>query len=51
MLVVLKLDRSARGGTHLIKIMDHFLEKEIGFQSLTEEIGTTTPNRRHATAF
>ncbi|WP_425044658.1 recombinase family protein [Primorskyibacter sp. S87] len=42
-LVVLKLDRVARSLSHLIEIMSLLKAKGIGFQSLTEEISTTTP--------
>lgn len=42
-LVVYKLDRVARSLPHLIEIMDALKTKSIGFQSLTEEINTTTP--------
>ncbi len=42
-LVVYKLDRVARSLPHLIEIMDDLKSKEIGFQSLTEEISTNSP--------
>ena len=42
-LVVFKLDRMARSLPHLIEIMDHLKQSGIGFQSLSEDINTTTP--------
>lgn len=42
-MVVYKLDRVARSLPHLLEIMDSLKAREIGFQSLTEEINTTTP--------
>ncbi len=45
-LVAYKLDRVARSLPHLIEIMDRLNRSEIGFQSLTEEINTTTPGGR-----
>lgn len=42
-LVVHKLDRVARSLPHLIEIMDRLSKDEIGFQSLSEDINTTTP--------
>ncbi|MEO9459879.1 MAG: recombinase family protein [Lentilitoribacter sp.] len=42
-LVVYKLDRVARSLSHLLQIMDHLQSTGIGFQSLTEDINTTTP--------
>lgn len=42
-LVVYKLDRVARSLPHLIEIMDRLQAAEIGFQSLSEDINTTTP--------
>ncbi|MBY8977401.1 recombinase family protein [Rhodobacteraceae bacterium NNCM2] len=45
-LVAYKLDRVARSLPHLIEIMNHLNEAEIGFQSLTEEINTTSPGGR-----
>jgi len=43
-LVCYKLDRVARSLPHLIAIMDSLNERNIGFQSLTEDINTTTPS-------
>lgn len=45
-LVAYKLDRVARSLPHLIQIMDRLNASDIGFQSLTEEINTTTPGGR-----
>ena len=42
-LVVYKLDRVARSLPHLLEIMDRLRSKDIGFQSVTEDINTTTP--------
>jgi DNA invertase Pin-like site-specific DNA recombinase len=42
-LVVYKLDRVARSLPHLIEIMERLKSSGIGFQSLTEDINTTTP--------
>lgn len=42
-LIVFKLDRVARSLPHLIDIMNDLNEREIGFQSLTEDINTSTP--------
>src|SRR5579871_1339957 len=42
-LVVWRLDRLGRTLKYLIELMNHFSEREIGFQSLTEQIDTTTP--------
>jgi DNA invertase Pin-like site-specific DNA recombinase len=42
-LVVYKLDRVARSLPHLIEIMNDLSGREIGFQSLSEEINTSTP--------
>ncbi len=42
-LVVYKLDRIARSLPHLIEIMNDLSNGEIGFQSLTEDINTSTP--------
>lgn len=42
-LTVYKLDRVARSLPHLIEIMNDLKEREIGFQSLTEDINTSTP--------
>jgi len=45
-LVVYKLDRVARSLPHLLEIMDTLKNAGAGFQSLTEEINTTTPGGR-----
>lgn len=42
-LVVYKLDRVARSLPHLIEIMNDLSGRKIGFQSLTEDINTSTP--------
>lgn len=42
-LVAYKLDRVARSLPHLIKIMDQLNANGIAFQSLSEEINTSTP--------
>jgi DNA invertase Pin-like site-specific DNA recombinase len=42
-LVVYKLDRVARSLPHLIEIMNDLSGRGIGFQSLTEDINTSTP--------
>jgi DNA invertase Pin-like site-specific DNA recombinase len=42
-LVVYKLDRVARSLPHLIEVMDRLKSSGIEFQSLTEDINTTTP--------
>ena len=42
-LVVWKLDRLARSLGQLIDTVDSIKERGIGFQSLTEQIDTTTP--------
>lgn len=39
-----KMDRVARSLPHLIEIMDGLNSRNIGFQSLTEDINTTTPS-------
>jgi len=44
MLVCYKMDRVARSLPHLIEIMDRLNSRNIGFQSLTEDINTTTPS-------
>lgn len=41
--VVFKLDRVARSLPHLLEVMERLKANDIGFQSLTEEINTTTP--------
>lgn len=41
-LVVWRLDRLGRSLTHLIELVNHLAEQEIGFQSLQEAIDTTT---------
>lgn len=43
-LVVWRLDRLGRSIQHLVSIIHEFGEKRIGFQSLSESIGTTTPS-------
>ena len=43
-LVCYKMDRVARSLPHLIEIMDGLNSRSIGFQSLTEDINTTTPS-------
>lgn len=43
-LVCYKMDRVARSLPHLIEIMDGLNTRNIGFQSLTEDINTTTPS-------
>lgn len=42
-LTVYKLDRIARSLPHLIEIMNELSSREIDFQSLTEDINTSTP--------
>lgn len=42
-LTVHRLDRVARSLPHLIEIMADLNERKIGFQSLTEDINTSTP--------
>jgi DNA invertase Pin-like site-specific DNA recombinase len=42
-LVVFKLDRVARSLPHLLEVMERLKARDIGFQSLTEEINTTSP--------
>ncbi|MBI1492032.1 recombinase family protein [Halocynthiibacter styelae] len=41
-LVTYKLDRVARSLPHLIEIMEHLKSRDVGFQSLTEEINTNS---------
>lgn len=45
-LVVFKLDRIARSLPHLLEVMARLNGISAGFQSLTEEINTTTPGGR-----
>ncbi len=45
-LVVTKLDRLARSLPHLIEVMEQLGNADIGFQSLGEEINTTTSGGR-----
>lgn len=42
-LVAWKLDRVARSLPHLIELMDDLKQRGVGFESLTEQINTTTP--------
>ncbi len=44
--VVWKLDRLARSLTHLINVVNDLERRQVGFQSLTESIDTTTPTGR-----
>ncbi len=43
-LIVWKLDRLGRSLSNLIRIVEGFKEKGIGFKSLTEQMDTTTPH-------
>ena len=43
-LIVWKLDRLGRSLSHLIRLVDGFKKKEIGFRSITEQMDTTTPH-------
>lgn len=45
-LAVYKLDRLARSMVHFVKIFEQLKAKNVGFQSLTEQIDTTTPQGR-----
>lgn len=45
-LVVWKLDRMGRSISHLIQMIQQLEKKGVGFQSLTEEINTTTAGGR-----
>lgn len=42
-LIVWKLDRAGRSLKHLIELLTHLDQHQIGFKSLTEQIDTTTP--------
>ena len=42
-LIVWKLDRAGRSFKHLIELLNHLDQHQIGFKSLTEQIDTTTP--------
>jgi DNA invertase Pin-like site-specific DNA recombinase len=44
--VVWRLDRLGRGLKHVIELVEHLQQREIGFRSLTEQIDTTTPAGR-----
>ena len=41
--MVWKLDRAGRSLKHLIELLNHLDQHQIGFRSLTEQIDTTTP--------
>src|SRR2546426_5312057 len=41
--IVWKLDRAGRSLKHLIELLTHLDQHQIGFRSLTEQIDTTTP--------
>ena len=41
--IVWKLDRAGRSLKHLIELLNHLDQHQIGFKSLTEQIDTTTP--------
>lgn len=43
-LIVWKLDRLGRSLSHLVRLVEGFKEKGIGFKSLTEQMDTTTPH-------
>ncbi|MCT3702485.1 recombinase family protein [Elizabethkingia anophelis] len=44
--VVYKLDRLGRSLKHLLEIVDLFNQKEVGLQSISDNIDTTTPQGR-----
>ncbi|AJW62972.1 DNA-invertase hin [Elizabethkingia miricola] len=44
--VVYKLDRLGRSLKHLLEIVELFNQKEVGLQSITDHIDTTTPQGR-----
>jgi DNA invertase Pin-like site-specific DNA recombinase len=43
-LIVWKLDRLGRSLSHLIRLVDGFKKKKIGFRSITEQMDTSTPH-------